>query len=116
MPIEIALLYLNNSANIALDKNAIDEFRSLRSWPTLWTFLATPLLLLYFLIRLRDFDYWSCDGLKKIWIISIYFITNPRLPKLDENEKATIGKLAKLKLQTNDIFLRKEISPAINPG
>lgn len=114
--IEITLLYLNNSANIALDKNALDEFSSLRSWPTPGTFLATPLLLLYFLIRLWDFDYWSWDGLKKIWIISIYLITNPRLPKLDEEEDATIGKLAKLELHTNNIFSEKEINPVSNPG
>lgn len=110
--IEVILLYSNNATAIALESKTIEGFRSWRSWPTPGIFVASPLLLLYFICRLRDIDYFSCKGISKIWIISIYLITNPKLPKLNSDDNATLGKLIGLKLYSNHHITMKEITPA----
>jgi hypothetical protein len=105
--LELILLYSNKAVDIALDKDNIVEFKSLRALPTPGILFASPLLLFYFLVRLKDSDYCSWNGLKKIWIISIYLITNPRLPKLNAEDDITLGKLLDLKIYSDEHIATK---------
>ncbi len=99
--LELILLYSNKAVRIILGKDNIEEFKSLRELPTPGIFFASPLLLFYFLIRLKDFDYCSWNGLKKIWFISIYLITNPRFPKMKAEDDIILGKLFNLKIYSD---------------
>lgn len=96
--IEVRLLFYGEVIDEVLKGGNSDGFKSWRSWPTLGIFMASPLLLFYFLIRQRNPGYLSQRGLMNMWAITRYIITNPKLPEIGSKYDKNLGRLGHLKI------------------
>jgi hypothetical protein len=105
------LFYGERNIKSILD-GKMEKFGSWQTLPTLGIMLSSPLLLAYFLIRIRDLNYVSSSGLLKIWVISRYLITHPKLPEFNRKDDKTLRKLMQLKVYSDTNLTIKVIDPA----
>lgn len=110
--IEVCWLYYGERTIESIPDGKIEGFGSWCSWPTLGIILSSPFLLAYFLIRIRDLNYISSSGLLKIWVISRYLITHPKLPEFNRKDDKTLRKLMRSNLCSDTHLTIKVFDPA----